>query len=642
MRPLSYRTIFSADVSTQQSQLFNRQFEDIYHHQKAMAESQEVFLEANRLSERWRDKADQSDFVIAETGFGSGLNFLTTRRLWHASDHKPGHLHFISCEQWLLSPEQFEMALGSLPDLQADAATIRHIFSHRRAGFHRYRIDKDITLHLLLGDACACFQQLNAAVDAWFLDGFSPAKNPAMWSQELFTELARLSAPGATFATFTAASKVRKNLQSVGFEVSKKSGFEGKRERLIGHLKTAVDSSHNRMLWAPTPQANPPAQSLTIIGAGIAGLCLAHVAKANGLEVTLIDQHPQALAAASGNAYAMMMPYLTAQSSPEALFYWRAFEAALDFYPRNVFNPVGVQSSEQPRKYDARFDLPDDLIQTAEQGLYYPGAGFVDTNALGQHLSQAVDNRLTAEVADIEQTPEQQWLIKGSHQQEINRCDVLVVAAGIQSIQLLPALRPFVTARAGQTEVYQLTHWPSSLNQVQHNQRYLIPIERHSQVLIGGDYRHLDPEEWFQTPAQLPKGPQLNLTAWQNQSNSTLLNKAQWQHTHVGIRANTLDHLPLCGPLVMSEQFKKDYADLHHGRHWQSYPPAKTSKNLYILSGLGSRGYTSAPLLAQYLMAMILNQPLPIEQDLVKILHPNRFDYRQLKKPPQKTTGDKL
>lgn len=635
MSPLSYRNIQPADISEQTTQLHNRQFDDIYHHSNAVAESRYVFHDGNELLKQWQNNSQQTNFVIGETGFGSGLNFLTTRQLWHSTCHKPGHLHFISTEQWLLTPAQLQRAYRDFPDLHSDLNSIQTVFKQRRAGFHHFQIDHDITLSLLLGDATSCFQQLNACVDAWYLDGFSPSKNPAMWSLDLLTEIARLSKPGSTFATFTAASQVRKNLQSVGFEVNKTPGFQGKRERLIGQFKHSNKPTHDKQLWAPTPRACPPGRRLTIIGGGIAGLCLAQTAKNNDFQVTLVDQHPQPFAGASGNAYAMMMPYLTAQSSPEALFYWRAFEAALGFYPQSVFNPIGVQSNEKFRHKDARIELPSDLIQSTENGLYYPGSGFIDTDALAQHLMAAVDTWLTAEVENIKQTSEGQWHIQDAKHQTIDCCDLLVVAAGIQIGRLLPSLKAFVSARRGQTELYHLSDWPASLDSVQLLQRYLIPIKNKQQVLIGGDYQHLNPSDWFKNCNPKAQDSQLNLKRWQKETNYAMLNKAELLNTRIGIRTNTPDHLPLCGPLVDSEQFKQDYADLHHGRHWQSYPPASVHNNLYVLSGLGSRGYTSAPLLANYLMAMIMNHPLPIEQDLVKILHPNRFLYRQLKKTPE-------
>jgi len=635
MSPLSYRNIQPADICEQTTQLHNRQFDDTYHHSNAVAESRYVFHDGNELLKQWQNNSQQTNFVIGETGFGSGLNFLTTRQLWQSTCNKPGHLHFISTEQWLLTPAQLQRAYRDFPDLQSDLDCIQAIFKQRRAGFHHCQTDKDITLSLLLGDAASCFQQLNACVDAWYLDGFSPAKNPAMWSLDLMTEIARLSKPGSTFATFTAASQVRKNLQKVGFEVTKTAGFQGKRERLIGQFKHFIKPTHDKQVWAPTPQACPPSKRLTIIGGGIAGLCLAQTAKNNDFQVTLVDQQPQPFAGASGNAYAMMMPYLTAQSSPEALFYWRAFEAALNFYPEPIFNSIGVQSTEQPRKQDARLDLPDNLIQAGEQGLRYPDAGFIDTTALVRHLSESVDVWLTAKVEHIEQTSCEQWLIQDGNRQTLNQCDVLVVAAGIQSFRLLPDLASYLTALRGQTELYHLPKWPSAFDCVQLKHPYLIPIKDQNRVLLGGNYQHLNPSDWFKADEPTSQDPQLNLKNWQKNIESVSLNEAQLLSTHVGIRAHTLDHMPLCGPLVKSEQFRNDYADLHHGRHWQSYPPASVQNNLYVLSGLGSRGYTSAPLLANYLMAMILGQPLPLEQDLVKILHPNRFLYRQLKKPPE-------
>jgi len=636
MRPLSYRNIHTADISEQNPQLHNQQFDDIYHHQDALAESRYVFHVGNQLLQQWQENATDTHFVIGETGFGSGLNFLTTRQLWQNTTNKPKQLHFISSEQWLLTPEQLQRAYQDFSDLQPDVARIQHVFHQRRAGFHRFQIDQDITLYLLLGDASSCLQQLNARVDAWFLDGFSPAKNPAMWSLELFTEMARLSVPGSTFATFTAASQVRKNLQKVGFEVTKTAGFQGKRERLVGQFKAAIEPVIVKKDWAPTPKISPTPERLTIIGGGIAGLCLAQVARQRGLHVTLIDQYEHALSGASGNPYALMMPYLTAQSSPEALFYWRAFEAAVQFYPDSVFNAIGVQATDKTSgSADGRTDLPNNLIQATENGFIYPGSGIIDTTSLLLYLLKAVDVYKTAQVSSIEQTTQGQWQINDASNHIIDCCDVLLVAAGIQSVRLLPEFKQWFSARRGQTELYQLADWPSEFDRAQLNNGYLLPIKQQQQVLMGGDYQHIPESDWFKPAKADPQDPQKNLNHWQKHSHNPALENATLLRTHSGIRANSLDHLPLCGPVVDGPQFKKDYADLHHGRHWQSYPAAQVRHNLYLLTGLGSRGYTSAPLLAEYLIAMILNQPLPLEHDLVKILHPNRFYYRQLKKPPR-------
>lgn len=639
MRPLSYGTVKSADICRQQTQLYNKQFQDIYHHRSAIEESHYVFHQGNQLQQQWQAQSNQGVFVIAETGFGSGLNFLTTRQLWQNCSRKPRQLHYISTEQWLLTPAQLNAFYKPWPDLHADLEILNEVFAHNRAGFHNHRIDHDITLTLLLGDATACLKQLTAQIDAWFLDGFTPAKNPDMWSEALFSQVGRLSKPGSTFATFTAASQVRRNLQSVGFEVSKSPGFKGKRERLTGQFKAPLKTDQPQQSWAPTPAATPSPKKITIIGSGIAGLCLAHSAKQNGLHVTLIDRSDKPLAGASGNPYALLMPYLTAKSSPEALFYWRAFESAVRFYPDSVFSSIGVnETTNKSPSDDQRLQLPNHLIQHSDQGFYYPGSGYIDTAKLTEQLSAAIDTRLTAEAAGIEQTAQGSWSIINNQHVAIHHCDLLVVAAGIRSLQLLPDLTPFTQARRGQTELYQLSIWPEHLKQIQLNHGYLIPLQDQQQILVGGDHQHVPKKDWFRDCVPDPDKLQLNLNTLKSEQLCTTISRTQHLTTRSGIRCHTLDHLPLCGPLVDEAQFTQDYADLHHGRHWQHYPAAKTRQNLYVLTGLGSRGYTSAPLLAEHLIAMIMNRPLPLEYELTERLHPNRFLYRRLKKPPDITS----
>ena len=149
----------------------------------------------------------------------------------------------------------------------------------------------------------------------------------------------------------------------------------------------------------------------------------------------------------------------------------------------------------------------------------------------------------------------------------------------------------------------------------------------------GHAFDHVPEGDQYLSLPNAPDHLNRNLSHWQHHPDFDLLSHPASVRNHTAIRATTPDHLPLCGPLIDHRRFATDYADLHHGRHWQVYPPAQHLPGLYTLSGLGSRGYTSAPFLADYLTAMITGQPLPLEADLCKIIHPNRFNFRQLKKP---------
>src|SRR6476619_4346196 len=210
---------------------FSDEFQDVYHSTHGgLAQSRHVFLAGNSLPERWKGR---DAFVILETGFGLGLNFLAAWDAWRADASRPSRLHFISVESRPLDAKDLESALSPFASLAPLSRALRAAWPPPLAGFHRIHFDGgNVILTLLFGDAASVLPQLVASVDAFFLDGFSPAKNPGIWSPEVVCELARVAAPGATLATWTVAGGVRAALADAGFAIEKREGFAGKREML--------------------------------------------------------------------------------------------------------------------------------------------------------------------------------------------------------------------------------------------------------------------------------------------------------------------------------------------------------------------------------------------------------------------------
>ena len=210
-------------------------FGDVYFSMDGgMEETKFVFLEKNKLKQRWQEigknaKADfQKNFTIIETGFGTGLNFLCTAKLWQETTDKNSSfwLEFISTEKHPLSKTDLKKNLENFPLLNPLSDLLIKKYPSLTPGYHLIRFPElKIKLLLLLGDIKDTLPGLEAKADAWFLDGFSPSSNPEMWSDELFIQIQRLSHEGSTFSTFTAASQVKKGLASSGFEVIKTDGF---------------------------------------------------------------------------------------------------------------------------------------------------------------------------------------------------------------------------------------------------------------------------------------------------------------------------------------------------------------------------------------------------------------------------------
>src|SRR5258708_2535048 len=212
---------------------YSSAFADVYHStQGGLEQARHVFLAGNGLPERWRDR---DCFTILETGFGLGLSFLAAWDAWRQDARRPRRLHFISVEARPFERGDLSAALAPFAGLEALARALGNVWPPPLAGFHRLHFDGgNVILTLLFGEAHRMLPQVVGHADAFFLDGFSPAKNPDMWSPEVVRELARLAAPGATLATWTVAGGVRSALADAGFAIEKRPGFGSKREMLIG------------------------------------------------------------------------------------------------------------------------------------------------------------------------------------------------------------------------------------------------------------------------------------------------------------------------------------------------------------------------------------------------------------------------
>lgn len=205
----------------------SRRFADPYYAlADGLAETRHVFLEGNRLAERWQ--AGEAT-RIAELGFGTGLNFLASLALWRAVAPEGARLLYTSFELYPLTAAELAIAFKPWPEL--DAAPLIAAWPVVKP------LDLgDATLSIVVGDARETLPDWQGVADAWFLDGFAPARNPELWSPDLMVEVAAHTSPGGTFGTYTAAGHVRRALSSAGFEVVRQPGFGSKRHMTAGRL----------------------------------------------------------------------------------------------------------------------------------------------------------------------------------------------------------------------------------------------------------------------------------------------------------------------------------------------------------------------------------------------------------------------
>lgn len=632
----STNLIFKNDNST-----YSNNYQDIYFQPNiGLEEKEHVFIAGNNLPNNWQNK---DNFTIAETGFGTGLNFLATMRLWANTRKEKQQLHYVSCELHPLNKQQLQQALLCFPELdeftqQLIASYPQHLFY----GFHRIHFaELNLTLTLIIGDCVDAFEQLQANVDAWYLDGFAPSKNSQMWSQPLFHAIANLSHQGATLATYTVAGKIRQGLSEVGFEINKVKGFGQKREMLTAKLvkeKLLTTKQLEKQPWAQTFKATKQL-SFTILGAGIAGLTIAQKLHKQGKNVTLIDRQKQPCLETSGNPQAMIMPAFTLNDSIEARFYLSAFLYAIKHYPINYYHQVGVHElafTDKQRAWQDKllcnFDLPNALVRKYQAGMLFSSAGWLDTQGYAQSVFKMINNYLQVEITKIT-SHNNQWHLY-TENNLAHTTDVLILANGINLKKLFPDYQLPIVPKHGEISYFNSIDSDPQISDCPHiqlNNGYITPSWKGQQA-IGASFDPLPNGEWYKKPQTTQDHWEKNKELWINTPYFDLLNNITSNKARAGIRVTTPDHLPICGAIINQNQFAKDYHDICHGKHWKQYPLPQPMENLYLLTGLGSRGFTSAPLLAEFLCNQILGHPQVLNKQLQNAINPNRFLFKHLKK----------
>ncbi len=616
-------------------------FDDIYFSSDdGLAETSHVFLNGNGLPDAWKD---QPHFTIAETGFGTGLNFLATWALWRETRTPNQHLHFVSVEGFPLARDELAQALMKWPSLApfADILVAQYPEPHR--GTHLIHLDDTVTLTLCEEEILPALQGLEANINAWFLDGFSPASNPDMWSDEVLAEVARLSTPDATFATFTAAGAVRRGLLAQGFDVQKVKGFGRKREMLVGKMQTPPARAMPKP-WYHQPRISPVGSAL-VVGAGIAGAATAHALHNRGVDVRLVDGDGLG-AGASGNPAALFMPRFSVQPTPEDDFHIAAYLYAercmsdmQNGASSSFFRACGVMQfarteaeAQRFEKIAARAPLPPghlelvpvtkvaDLVgfETGYPAFLFPRAGVIDPALLLAHLTQG----LRVERQNI----------SSLHEASTNvNSDALVLANGaglanFPETEWLP-LEPVLG---------QITSLPPGT----------LPPPKHA--LVAGPYLIAHPDGSALTGAtyelgqeQRDKVPKL-IGHKQNLDDLGATFPAFQPHIsgldpsnlsgRVSFRAQVPDRVPFAGPAPIERDYLTAYDRLRHGDRFAAYPPAPLHPGLFLIGGLGARGFTTGLLLGEALASQMTGAPSPLPSALAEAVHPARFIIRALRK----------
>jgi tRNA 5-methylaminomethyl-2-thiouridine biosynthesis bifunctional protein len=571
---------------------YSEAFGDVYHSAAGgLAQADHVFLKGNQLPERW---AGRERFVILETGFGLGINFLTTWQAWRRDPRRCRRLHFVSVEKHPFSLQDLRTLHERYPQVKEEAAELHSIWPILVPGGHRLVFEGGaVTLTLFFADI-KVIRDLKVAADAIYLDGFSPAKNLEMWSPQTLRAISRLAAPGATAATWSVASTVRAALEETGFEVEKQPGFGFKKEMLRARFVrkgNAIPSVKTR--------------TATVVGAGLAGAAVCERLCARGWEVTLVEKHAGPAQEASGNHAGTFHPIVTPDDSLFARLTRAAFLLSLSSWkrlPAARWDACGAlqlarneKEAASQKASVAALALPPEYAQlvtreeasahagvpVAAGGLWFPQAGWIQPQSLAQALLDACGGRLKRifheefRAQDLKKSVESQIVVLATADDALHRIPHARLRRVRGQLTYLPeeALVPprVVVLRGGMV---------------------LPPVDGVCVVGASFDIDDDDPKPRAQSDAGNIERLERIL--------SIKVQAGEFKN-RVAFRSVARDRLPVAG---------------------------RIEANIYGALALGSRGLIWSGLAAETIAAELEGEPAPLERTLLRAIDPARFALR--------------
>ena len=609
-------------------------FGDLYHPRVgAAAQARHVFLGGNELPVRW---AGRGHFTILETGFGLGNNFLATWDAWRGDPARCERLHYVAIERHPPRLDDLARAHADSP-WPALAARLRRAWPPLVPNLHPIDFeDGRVRLLLALGDVSALLASLQLAADAFYLDGFAPARNPAMWEPRLLRALGRKAADGATAATWSVARELQEGLTAAGFEVRRGAGIGGKREITLAR-------------YAPrfVPRGAPPARPVdggdaVVVGAGLAGAAAAQALAALGLAVTVFDRHAAPAAETSGNPGGIFHGTVNADDGTHARLFRAAALVAQRTYGEALDAGVPGQRAgllrlhTPPGGADAmratlqRLGLPPDYVQVCEAAdaarragvalpapaWFYPGGGWIDPGAWVRHALATAGVRYVGgtAIAAIERE-HGGWALRDDGGAVVARAGTVVLAAAEMTAWLLAPLGapawPLTHSR-GQVTTFA-TDAPLRLPVA--GDGYALPLPA-GHLLCGATRNAGAPVD---DAAPRAADHRLNLERLQRLTGLQPPPEACLQG-RVGWRLHGDDRLPIAGAVPS--------AAVASGRVPDQARWLPRQAGLFVLSALGARGLTLAPLLGRLVAAQATGTPWPLEQDLADAVDPGRWIVR--------------
>ncbi|WP_166263670.1 FAD-dependent 5-carboxymethylaminomethyl-2-thiouridine(34) oxidoreductase MnmC [Marinobacter caseinilyticus] len=610
-----------ADIKWQNGHPVSEGFGDIYlSHGDGLVEARQIFLTQNNISRRFQTVGAGESCVIAEAGFGIGLNFLAAWQAWQQTRTPEGAvLHFISTERYPVSHQDLSLILCRWPELQPLVDQLLAHYPPAVSGLHRRQFDGgQVRLTLYFGDTLPALDDMVFRADAWFLTGRAAVQNHGWWGPELADTLSLHSNKGCTLvADSLPAADTLAALASAGFETQPTSSHQKATGTLVADWRPRQQGSAD--------EAAPPSRSVTVIGAGVGGSLLARNLAERGWSVTVLDRANSPGSGASGNSQGALYVKLGVDFNHQtklalsSLLYSQHFyteHASTDWHQTGLlqlaWNP---QEADRQARFCERNNYPECVVrpvdcqeagvltgsQVKSGGLWFEGGGWLQPKALCQQMLNHpnIQCHFGFQVTRI-MPCNGRWHISGQDSPEW-ACERLVLCAGDQTPVILSAFADFRFKRI-RGQVTQLPAFSlQSPKAVVCGPCYVNPAHA-GYSLTGASFDLHDPCPDIKLKSHADNLDQLESILpdiWTTEKPCP-----ESLDGRVAFRCTTHDYQPAVGALTDQG--------------------GQTLEGIDMLTGLGSKGLTYAPLLAEYLADEISGQPRALPRSLITRLLPDR------------------
>ena len=593
------------DCSFDNNNVHSKEYDDIFFQKDGVDESEYVFFDQNNIQEKFNKLKPNSSFTIGEIGFGLGLNFLIAIKKWRKLNNIKNNteLNYVAFDKFVINDEILKNLSLAYPEIKSEAEILIRDMQPLKSGINFINIfELNLKLIFFVGEISDQLSLaktlLNTKIDSWFFDGFDPKKNPEMWSKKIFIDTLHLSSNEASFSTYTSSGIVKKSLSELGIQYYKIKGFGKKRHMLTGIFPKKSFPNFN----------NKNDLKIAIVGSGLSGSIIANkLAKNNNYRVAVFDSKENKT---SSSPNAAMYPKLALGKDPRSQFVFQSYFYAASYYSQNIpeFNNEGIiflSSNENKKDWIKRFlkfkrnDIAHQIskdevyeltgIDQDYSGLKFKTGGCLSPNEICKYqlTHNNIEYKNNFYFESFEVNEHNKITINFLNKESQENYDYLILALGTGIKKFIPSLNIL----------------KGSLIALKSNkfEKVKIPINHSGYILPAKDGF-----SWIGSSHQKNV-----LSIDQEKSDEEILNNLNsLLHSEIssseigkrwsGDRVTTPNKLPICGTY-------KNYS------------------NIFLIGGLGSRGLTYAPALAEYINCIIRGKQSIFTRDIEEAISPNRF-----------------